>query len=88
LTDVRAFLGIYVYYRIWIKDFLTIAESVFKLDRNKEQFIWAREQEQPMNILKRALTMAPALKPVNYEPNGTILLSVFSSIIGWGAILY
>jgi len=36
LTDVRAFLGICVYYRIWIKDFSTIAELLFKLGRKKE----------------------------------------------------
>jgi len=36
LTDVRAFLGICVYDRIWIKNFSTIAEPLFKLGRKKE----------------------------------------------------
>jgi len=36
LTDVRAFLGICIFYRIWIKDFSTIAEPLFKLGRKKE----------------------------------------------------
>jgi len=87
LTDVRAFLGICVYYRIWIKDFLTIAEALFKLGRKKEQFIWAKEQEEAMDTLKRALTSAPGLKPIDYHAIGTIFLSVDSSNIGWGAIL-
>jgi len=87
LTDVRAFLGICVYYRIWIKDFSIIAEPLFKLGRKKEQFIWVEEQEEAMDTLKRALTTAPALKPIDYYAAGTIFLSVDSSNIGWGAIL-
>jgi len=39
LTDVRVFLETCVYYRIWTKDFSTIAEPLFKLGREKEQFI-------------------------------------------------
>jgi len=87
LTDVRAFLGICVYYRIWIKDFSTIAEPLFKLGRKKEQFIWAEEQEEAMDTLKRALTTAPALKPIDYHAEGMIFLLVDLSNIGWGAIL-
>jgi len=56
LTDVRAFLGICIYNRIWMKDFSTIVELLFKLSRKKEQFIWAKEPEEAMDTLKRALT--------------------------------
>jgi len=38
-------------------------------------------------MLKRALTAAPALKPIDYHAAGMIFLSVDSSNIGWGAIL-
>jgi len=82
LTDIRAFLGICVYYRIWIKDFSTIAEPLFKLGRKKEQFIWAEEQEEAMDILKRALTTAPVLKPIDYYAAEMIFLLVNSSNIG------
>jgi len=40
-----------------------------------------------MNKLKKALTSAPALNPINYESEGKIVLSVDSSLAGWGAIL-
>lgn len=87
LTDVKAFLGLCVYYRSWIKDFLTIAELLPCLGKKKVQFVWAEEQQKAMDELKRALTTALALKPIDYDSAGTIFLSVNSSIIGWGAIL-
>jgi len=40
-----------------------------------------------MDTLKRALTTAPALKPIDYYAAGMIFLLVDSSNIGWGAIL-
>lgn len=43
LTDVRAFLGLCVYYWIWIKDFSDIAEPLFRLDKKKEQFVWEEQ---------------------------------------------
>jgi len=45
------------------------------------------EQEEAMDTLKRALTTAPALKPIDYHAVGTIFLSIDSLNIGWGAIL-
>ena len=36
LIDIRVFLAICVYYRIWIEDFSTIAELLFKGGRKKE----------------------------------------------------
>jgi len=55
--------------------------------RKNRPFIWEGPQQEAMDELKRALTKVPALKPIDYESSGMILLSVDSSIIGWGAIL-
>jgi len=87
LTDIRVFLGIYVYYRIWIKDFSAIVELLFKLGRKKEKFMWTEEQQEAMDTLKRALTTAPGSRPITYHAAGMIFLSVDSSNIGWGTIL-
>jgi len=40
LSDVRAILELCVYYRIWIKDFTTIAEPLFRLSRKDVEFYW------------------------------------------------
>jgi len=87
LSDVRAFLGLSVYYRIWIKHFSTIAEPLFRLSRKDMEFYWLEEQQIAMDELKKALTSAPALNPIDYESDGKILLSMDSSLAGWGAIL-
>lgn len=85
--DLSVFLGLCVYYRIWIKDFSTIAEILFQLSRNDVEFDWREEQQVAMDSLKEALTSTPALKPINYESEGRIVLSVDSSLAGWRDIL-
>ena len=87
LSDVRAFLELCVYYRIWIKDFSTITEPLFHLSRKDVELYCLEEQQITMDELKKALTSAPALDPIDYESEGKIVLSVDCSLVGWGAIL-
>ena len=87
MTDVRAFIGLCVYYRIWIRDFSVIAEPLFRLMKKDQDFEWQEDQQEAMGALKKSLTEAPALKPIDYESSGQIVLSVDSSLQGWGAIL-
>ena len=87
VTDVRAFIGLCVYYRIWIRDFSVIAEPLFRLMKKDQDFEWQEDQQEAMGALKKSLTEAPALKPIDYASSGQIVLSVDSSLQGWGAIL-
>ena len=87
VTDVRAFIGLCGYYRIWIKDFSVIAEPLFRLMKKDQDFEWPEDQQEAMGALKKSLTEAPALKPIDYESSGQIVLFVDSSPQGWGAIL-
>ena len=34
VTEARAFIGICVYYRVWIKDYSVVAEPIFRLFRH------------------------------------------------------
>ena len=84
VTEARAFIGICVYYRAWYKDFLVVAEWVFRLFRHSHmilkeppekkrkrkevEFVWGAEQEKAMEKLKMALSSVPALKPLVYMP--------------------
>ena len=77
-----------MYYRIWIKDFAVRADPLYQLTRSKNHiFEWEQEQQEAMDDLKQALITAPAMKPIDYEASGKIVLLVDSSLIGWGAIL-
>jgi len=87
LSDVRVFVRLCVYFRIWIKDFSTIAEPLFRLSRKDVEFYWLEEQQIAMDELKKALTSAPALNPIDYKSEEKIVLSVDSSLAGSGAIL-
>jgi hypothetical protein len=42
LTEVKAFLGLVVYFRIWIKNFRLIAEPLYALSRKGVKFFWTR----------------------------------------------
>src|SRR5258706_16022960 len=92
VMEVKGFLGLCVYYRIWIKDFAVPTNLLYKLTRGSKRgkdrvFEWGPEQQEAMDDLKQALIEAPALKPIDYEASSKIVLSVDSSLIGWGAIL-
>lgn len=82
--EARAFIGISIYYRAWIKDILLVAEQKFQLFGHsnvtskgllekkskwkKVEFIWGTEQETGIEKLKTVLSSAPALKVLVYTP--------------------
>jgi ribonuclease HI len=90
-TDVgeaRAFIGVCVYYRIWIKDFSVIAEPIYYLFKKGVPWNWGLEQDRAMDTLKHALTHAPALVRIIYtDKAGEVILGVDASLKGWGAVL-
>ena len=87
-SSARAFIGVCVYYRIWILDFAIVAEPIYRLLKKDAAFVWGMEQTEAMDLLKIALTSPPALKTIDYsELAGLIILAVDASLKGWGAVL-
>ena len=88
VTAARAFMGVCVYYRIWIKDFAQVAAPIYRLFKKNTAFEWGREQTEAMDLLKLALTSPPALVSLDYtEGAGDIILAVDASLDGWGGVL-
>jgi hypothetical protein len=88
ITQVRGFLGACTYYRIWIENFSNMAAPLFGLLRKDVDFVWEEEQQEAMQLLKNALTTAPALMPLDYSPTaGKVILAVDSSVTGFGGVL-
>jgi hypothetical protein len=86
--DVRMFLGLCVYYRIWVEGFARIAAPLFDLLRKDIVFQWTIEADAAMMELKKRLTAPPALVSIMYsEPLRPIIISVDGSKKGWGAVL-
>jgi transposase InsO family protein len=89
VRDARSFIGIAVYYRIFIANFSVIAAPIFKLFKKGSRFRWDDDCQNAMTQLKSAMTAAPVLVKLDFSPNALpIVLNVdASTTIGWGAVL-
>lgn len=88
VSDIKAFLGVCLYYRIWVRNFGELAEPLYRLTRKGVPWDWTDEQEEAMNALKTALTNPPALCRISYsEGAGEIVIGVDASLSGWGATM-
>jgi len=89
LHDARAFVGLVVYYRIFITGFALVAAPIYALFRKGVKFVWSSSCQLAMDELKRRITQAPVLVSLDFSSSAlTIILHVDASTsIGWGAIL-
>jgi len=86
VKDVRVFLGMIIYYRLWIDHYAIIALPLIELLRKGKKFQWGYRQSNAMASLKKALTTPPILIVLDYGENGgEIILMVDASLLGWGA---
>ncbi|VDP49783.1 unnamed protein product [Heligmosomoides polygyrus] len=60
-TDIKAFIGMYSFFRRFIHNFASIAAPLTALTKKDTPFEWTKECENAMNNLKKALTSAPIL---------------------------
>nr|GEV20160.1 hypothetical protein [Tanacetum cinerariifolium] len=60
-TEIRQFLDLVGYYRIFIEGFSKIARSMTKLTQKKVKFDWGDKQEEAFQIIKRKLCSASIL---------------------------
>jgi len=89
LREARAFIGVVVYYRIFITGFAIIAMPIFLLFRKGCRFEWTIECADVMTKLKTALVNAPVLTTLDFSADALrIELRVDAcTMIGWGAVL-
>ena len=87
ITEVRGFLGLCGTVRIWIEDFSLITRPLVDLTRKDQEFSWEIAQEEAFQRLKQLVTSAPAVRPIDYDCDRPIYLSVDTSIHGIGFIL-
>ena len=58
IRDLREVLGLFSYYRHFIKDFSKIADPLYQLLKKDVPYEWTSEQQQAFEILKAKLTEA------------------------------
>src|SRR5947207_14037857 len=78
--DARAFIGLVVYYRIFIAGFAIIAAPIFILFRKDVKFVWTMDCQLAMDELKRRTTTAPTLTTIDFSSSALdIILNVDAS---------
>ena len=84
LRDVQSVLGLFQYYKNFVKDFTRIAAPIY-LVLKKDQFQWGPNQDKAFNILKQKMMEAPILAHPDYEKE--FILYTDASYLGLGFIL-
>ena len=84
IIEARAFIEVCVYYWIWIKDFVIIAQLIYILFKKNKAFIWKNSQIQAMKIFKLILIIISAFKIINYiEDVSEVICTVNVSRENW-----
>lgn len=58
MTDVRSFLGLASYYRIFVKNFSSMATHFTMLTKKEVLFVWSHKCKKSFQKLKKLLTKA------------------------------
>ena len=67
ISEVRSFMGLVGYYKIFIAGFSNIAHPITYLQKKGVNFEWSTKCEENFQCLKYLLTNAPILKVVDLE---------------------
>ncbi|CAB4405679.1 unnamed protein product [Rhizophagus irregularis] len=86
VTKIRSALGLFSYYRKFIKDFSKIAKPISKLLQKETQFQWTEKQQKAFEHLKERLISASILRYPDFEQ--PFILYTDASGTGLGAVLY
>ena len=84
-SDVRSGLGMFGYYRKFIKDYSKKARPLTRLTEKAVEFVWGEEEEDAWQLLKSELVKAPIL--AYPDPDLEFILDTDASGYGIGAVL-
>ena len=85
ISQLRSALGLFSYYRKFIKDFSKIAKPLNNLLKKDELYVWTEKQQRAFDYLKQRLMNAPILTYPNFEKS--FILYTDASGSGIGAVL-
>ena len=74
--------------RIWIANYSELVKPLTQLYHKDKEFIWGPAQEAAFAEIKKRITSAPILRPIDYSSGNKVILSVDSSKYATGFILW
>jgi len=86
LKELRGALGLFSYYRKFVKDFLRIAKPLLTLLKKDMPFEWTNKQQNAFDYLKKRLIEAPVLQYSDFSK--PFLIYTDASDTDLGAILF
>jgi hypothetical protein len=86
VVDVREFIEICVFYRVFIANFAFIAQSIYALLKKNVLFVWNSTQQKAMNILKIIFINSFVFIFIDYAID-VIILAMNASLEDWKKIL-
>jgi hypothetical protein len=85
-VDVREFIKICVFYRVFIANFVLIAQSIYAFLKKNVFFVWNSTQQKAMNIFKIAFINSFVFIFIDYAID-VIILAMNASLKDWRKIL-
>ena len=85
IRELRGVLGLFSYYRRFIKDFSQRADPLYELLKKESNYEWTEKQQKAFEELKQKITTAPVVKYPDFEQ--PFFLYTDASITGVGAVL-
>ena len=85
VSDIRSGLGLFGYYRKFIKDYSKIARPLTRLTGKGVPFVWGEEEQLAWDTLKQKLVESPIL--AYPDPTAQFILDTDASGYGIGAVL-
>src|SRR6266542_4235776 len=90
LKELRSRLGLFSYYRQFIKGFSDIMRPMYELTREENgkavQFEWTAARQKPFEIIKAKLATAPVVAHPNFDKPFVLYTDVSDGVVG--AVLY
>jgi hypothetical protein len=86
VADAREFIEICVFYRVFIADFVFIAQSIYAFLKKNVSFVWEFAQQETINIFKIAFINSFVLTFIDYAID-VVILAIDASLEDWKKIL-
>ena len=85
VTELKSFLGLISFYHCFVKNFATIASSLYDLTKKGAQFTWSASTREAFNTLKSEVAANVILNKIDGEAK--LIVEVDASPVGVGAVL-